>query len=282
MTSLANDADGVGVVVLGHSITKVLSSTRRIVIYLPRAVSEYTLCHVRAAGWELQPIDDTQSGIIDHGVGAFHPEKYLKLWSWTLDASPTHLTSIVYLAPNTVVRQTFDELFDLPFVFGAALNAHTDFRGFTIGFNSGVMVFRPNSTAFSDMLSKVWKAPVDDEEGFLNLYYGQQVVRLPHVYNGNLAIKARSRAYWDAIWEETKIVQYTVASPFDRRPVCRKVLYGPNPCTLEGIWDSERHKEYIARASGEMGGYYGPEIELWRNLYNETMLPGVSTQCKLP
>ena len=277
-----NDADGVGLVVLGHSIAKVRSSTRRIVIYLPRAISEYTLCRVQAAGWELLPVDDTQSKIVNHNVGAFHPKKYLKLWSWTLDASPTHLTSIVYLAPNTVVRQNFDELFDLPFVFGAALDTHADFRGITIEFNSGVMAFRPNSTVFSDMLSKVLKAPVDNEQDFLNLYYGQQVARLPHVYNGNLAIKARSRVYWDGIWDGMRVIQYTVVSPFNRQPVCQEVSSGPNPCTLEGIWSSERHKEHMERASGEMGGYYRREIELWRNLYNEAILSVISSQCKLP
>ena len=281
MTSLTNDTDGVGVVVLGHSIKKAHSSARRIVIYLRRAVSEYTLCRVQAAGWELQPIDDTHSNTVDHGAGTFHPERYLKLWLWTLDASPTHLTSIVYLAPNTVVRQNFDELFDLPFVLGAALDAYTDYRGFTIGFNSGVMALRSNSTVFFDMLPKVWEAPMDDEQGFLNLYFGQQVLRLPHVYNGNLAIKARSRTYWDAIWDEMRIVQYTVTSPFDREPVCRKMLGGRIPCTLEDIWSSKRHEDYLSRVSGEVGGYYKDEIELWRGFYNEAMLSIIFTQCKL-
>lgn len=277
MTSLANDADGVGVVVLGHSIAKVHSSTRRIVIYLPRAVSGYTLCHVQAAGWELLPVHDTQSTPVGHNA-----ERYLKLWSWALDKPPAQLTSVVYLAPNTIVTQNFDELFDLPFVFGAALDAHTDFRGFTLEFNSGVMALRPNSTVFFDMISKVRKAPVDDEEGFLNLYYGQQAFRLPHVYNGNLAIKARSRIYWDAIRDGIRILHYTVTSPFDRQPACRKVRSGPNPCTLEGIWNPERHRDHMERTIREMGGYYRPEVELWRSLYNEAMLSVVSTRCKLP
>ena len=282
MTSLANDADGVGLVVLGHSIAKVRPSARRIVIYLPHVVSEYTLCRVQAAGWEPLPVDDTRFKITDHGVGRFHPEKYLKLWSWTLDAPPTNLTSVVYLAPNTVVRWNFDELFNLPFVFGAALDTHTDFRGFTVEFNSGVMALRPNSTVFSDMLSKVWKASLDDEDGFLNLYYGQQVFRLPHMYNGNLAIKARSRAYWDAIWDGMKVLQYTATSPFDRQPICRETWFGSNPCTPKGIWSSKKHKENMERASREMGGYYRREIELWQGFYNEAMLSVASTQCTLP
>ena len=268
-------------VVLGHSITKARSSVRRIAIYLPHVVSEYTLCLVRAAGWELQPIDDTLSNIFDHGEGSFRREKYLKLWSWTLDTSPTKLTSIVYLAPNTIVRQNFDELFDLPFVFGAAIDAHTDYRGFTVEFNSGVMAVRPDSAVFLDMLSKVREAPKNDEQGFLNLYYGQQVLRLPHVYNGNLAIKLISGAYWDAIWEEMRIVQYTVASPFDREPVCRW-LFRRVPCAPGQIWDVKRHERYISSAKEEMGGYYSPEIELWRGIYNEAMLSNVFKQCKLP
>jgi len=46
----------------------------------------------------------------------------------------------------------------------------------------------------------------DAEQGFLNLYYGQQAIRLPHVYNGNLAIKTKSRKYWDAIQDQMRIV----------------------------------------------------------------------------
>ena len=61
--SWVNDAYGVGAVVLGHSITKALSSTLRIAICLPRAFTEYTFYCVQAAGWELHPIDDTRTSL---------------------------------------------------------------------------------------------------------------------------------------------------------------------------------------------------------------------------
>ena len=57
--------------------------------------------------------------------------------------------------PITVVRRNFDELFDLPFVFGAVLDAYTGYRGFTIGFNFEMMPVRPSSTIIFDILWKV-------------------------------------------------------------------------------------------------------------------------------
>ena len=59
---------------------------------------------------------------------------------------------------------------------------------------------------------------MNDEQGFLDLYYGQQVLRLQHVYAEDLAIKVRSRTCWDAVWEEMRNVQYRIISPPNREP----------------------------------------------------------------
>ena len=123
------------------------------------------------------------------------------------------------LGPNTIVRQNTVELFDLPLVFGAVLDAYTDYPGFTIGFNSDMMTVRLNSTVTFDILWKARKASMDDEQGILNLYYGQQVLRFPHVYNETPAVKVRGGAYWDAVWEEMRNVQHTAILSPDREPL---------------------------------------------------------------
>ena len=50
-----------------------------------------------------------------------------------------------------------------------------------------------------------------DYRGFMNLHYGQKV-RLPQIYNKNLATKARSGTHWAAAHEETRIPEYTTIS----------------------------------------------------------------------
>ena len=95
------------------------------------------------------------------------------------------------------------------------LDVYTDCGRFMIWFNSSAMAVQPNSTVFFGPLSKVWKAPMHDEQEFSN-----QVLRLLHVCNGNLVTKARSRTYWDAVWEEMRIARDTVISSSDREPVC--------------------------------------------------------------
>ena len=42
--------------------------------------------------------------------------------------------------------------------FGAAPDAYTDYRGFTIGFNSGMMAVRPSSTVLFESGGRQWTA----------------------------------------------------------------------------------------------------------------------------
>ena len=196
-------------------------------------------------------------------------DQYTKLRIWTLDQEPVGLKSIVYLDADTLVRQNFDELFDIPFVFAASSDVYLDNRGFSIGFNAGVLAIKPDSKVFDDMLTKIYRDDYkhnEAEQGFLNLYYGQQVVRLPHVYNGNLAIKTKSRPYWDAIQDQMRIVHFTLTKPFEMAPKC-----GEEECTVEEIWDTRRHKEFVETAKEDRNGDYREEIEWWETMYDEMM-----------
>ena len=278
VTSLYTDAYGVAVSALGHSISKTSTNARKIVLYLPEKVSNYTLCRVKSAGWELFPAEYIPPP--DGGKDIFWRflDQYTKLRIWTLDRPPTSLKSIVYLDADTLVRRNFDELFDIPFVFSASPDVYLDNRGFSIGFNAGVLAIKPNSTVFDDMISKISSRDYkhnDAEQGFLNLYYGQQAIRLPHVYNGNLAIKTKSRQYWDAIQDQMRIVHFTLTKPFDIAPKCG------DSCTMQEIWDTERHKTYVETAKADRDGNFREEIEWWESVYDE-MLANVKTEnCSL-
>jgi inositol phosphorylceramide glucuronosyltransferase 1 len=56
--------------------------------------------------------------------------------------------------------------------------------------------------------------PGEAEQAFLNLYFGADVIRLPYVYNANLAIRERRPAIWYAVRDEIRIAHYTSRKPF--------------------------------------------------------------------
>lgn len=198
-------------------------------------------------------------------------DQYTKLRIWTLDREPNSLKSIVYLDADTLVKRNFDELFHIPFVFAASTDVYLDERGFSIGFNAGVLAIKPDSNVFDDMLTKIYRNDYkhnEAEQGFLNVYYGQQVVRLPHVYNGNLAIKTKSRTYWDAIQDQMRIVHFTLTKPFDMAPKCGD---GDGACAVEEFWDTKRQKDFMETAKVDRNGDFKEEIEWWEMVYDEMM-----------
>ena len=281
VTSLYTDSYGVAVSALGYTISKSSTSARKIAIYLPEKVSNYTLCRVKSAGWELFPVEYIPPP--DGGKGVFWRflDQYTKLRIWTLDRPPTSLKSIVYLDADTLVKRNFDELFDIPFVFSASPDVYLDNRGFSLGFNAGVLAIKPDSKVFSDMLTKIYRNDYkhnEAEQGFLNLYYGQQTIRLPHVYNSNLAIKSKSRQYWDAIQDQMRIVHFTLTKPFDVLPKCGGE---DGACTVEEIWDSKRHKDFVETAKVDRNGDFREEIEWWETVYDEMMANVKADNCSL-
>ena len=243
-------------------------------IYLPERISKTTLCHLTEVGWELYPVDLIEPP--DHGKGVWPAfiDQYTKLRVWTLDT--IGIKSAVYLDADTHVRRNFDELFELPFIFAASPDIYTDDRGFTLNFNAGVMVFKPDSNVFADMLSKVESAHFDRiaaEQSYLNLYYGSQVIRLPHVYNGNLAIKWRAGPYWNAIQEQLRVIHYTLVKPFNGSPECAE-----KTCTAKEVFGIEKHREFLKSAGEAWGGAYKDEIEEWGVAFEE-MMEAVGDKC---
>jgi hypothetical protein len=206
VTTLYNDAYAIGVSTLGHSLSKVNSTARKILMYIPDRLSTYTLCHVQAAGWELHPVAYVAPPNNGTGIYWKYVDQYTKLRLWTLDQ--IGIKSVVYLDGDTLVKRNFDELFALPFAFAASPDVYIWGKGFTVEFSVGVMALKTSTEVFEDMMAKVDAAQFDRgaaEQSYLNLYFGQQVLRIPHVYNGNLVIKVRGESFWDAIQEQMRM-----------------------------------------------------------------------------
>lgn len=252
---------------LGHSLTEVNTSARKIAIYFPGRISAYSLCHVKAAGWELFPVEYIPPPHNGEGLYWRFADQYTKLRIWTLDQ--IGIKSAVYLDADTLVRNNFDELFESPFEFGAVPDVFTDQRGFALGINAGVLAFKPDTRVFEDMLLKLEDAKfnlLDAEQSYLNLYFAQQMIRLPHIYNGNLAIKAISPEYWDAMRKNLRVMHFTLVKPFNADLSC-----GERNCSTTEIFDVQMHRDYLRKAKTHQGGLFKEEVAWWGTVYEDMM-----------
>ena len=144
-----------------------------------------------------------------------------------------------------------------------------DDPGFTAGFNVGILFFRHSTEIFGDIVSKLETTDFglkDAEQSFLNHYFGDQSVRLPYAYGGNVAIKERSPEMWKAMQSDMRIVHYTLVKPFDSKMKC------PNGvCDQAMVYDLKRQEAWLRRARAEWGGHFAPELTWWEESFNLTM-----------
>ncbi|KAJ7769138.1 glycosyltransferase family 8 protein [Mycena maculata] len=260
VSSLYSDGYAIAVAVVGHSARSANVTARLLLPYLGNKVSDKALCIVRTIGWEPYPVPRIPPP--DGGKGIFwrFVDQYTKLNVWTLDKMG--IDSAVYLDADTLVRRNFDELFDIPFNFAAVPDVYTG--GFSLSFNAGVLAYRPSSTVFEDMLQKLEVAEyplAEAEQAFLNLYFGGTCMRLPYIYNANLAIKGRSPVLWQRLADEMRIVHYTLVKPFLQDMRSTDTVLSPE--------DIEDAMEKAARIED---GFYREEMGWWREAYRRMML----------
>ncbi|KAI0650488.1 nucleotide-diphospho-sugar transferase, partial [Trametes meyenii] len=264
VTSMYNDAFAVPIATLGHSLNKVNSVARRIIFYLPSRVSPRALCIATMAGWEAFPVDRVDPPA-DGGVHQHFIDQFTKLKLWNFE--DLGIKALVYLDADTLVRRNFDELFALPFNFAAVPDVYIDDPGFTIGFNAGVMFVRPSGGAFRDLVSHIntanyshWEA----EQAYLNVFYGADTVRLPYVYNGNIAIKRRNPRLWEGLQDELRLIHFSLVKPFWRNVYDEIGLdYVHDTVKLRATdWDSAFREEILewGQSWTEVERKYGHEI----------------------
>lgn len=257
VTSLYTDAFAVTIATLGESLNKVNSTARRIVFYLPGRVSEQALCIASLSGFEPHPVPRVEPPAGGEGVMLHFVDQFTKLSIWGFDK--LGIKALVYIDADTLALRNFDELFALPFTFGAVGDVYTDHRGFTTNFNAGVLFVRPDSTTFRDLAAKVHTTPFhhwEAEQAFLNVFYGPQTVRLPYIYNGNLAIKPRNPAMWEGMQNEMRILHFSLLKPFWRK------VY--DEIGLDKMHENARNQ------SREWEGQFEYEIMLWDRYWRET------------
>lgn len=255
VSALYNDLFTIPAANLGYSLQTAGTSARRILFHIPGRLSARALCIVRAAGWELLAVEWIPPPHDGAGIGYRFGDQYTKLNLWTLDTR-LGVDHVVYLDADTLVRRNFDELFDVPFPFGAVPDVYGK-AGFKLNFNAGVLVLQPNHTTFESVRARIADArfpPDEAEQAFLNLYFGADAVRLPYVYNANLVIRERSPVLWEAMRDEIRIVHYTWPKPF------------PHDGGKD-IVDGVSLERAVDKARRYHGGAYAEAVDWWMDAY---------------
>jgi hypothetical protein len=252
VTAVYNDLYTLPAATLGHSIQAAGTSARRILFHVPGRLSARALCILRAAGWELQEVELILPPHDGAGIGHRFVDQYTKLRLWSLDVQ-----RVVYLDADMLVRRNFDELFELPFPFAAVPDVYGN-SGFKLQFNAGMLALHPSNTTFESLSARIADArynPREAEQSFLNVYFGADAVRLPYLYNANLAIRERSPALWDAMRDELRVVHYTVPKPF--------------PKDGTEIADGVRLERAIRKARRDRGGVHAEAVDWWVSAYDD-------------
>lgn len=267
VSSMYTDAFAFPVATLGHSLALTNTTARKILMYLPNKVSAEALCIARAGGWELKPVPFIQPPHGGAGTGYRFGDQYTKLNLWGLDQ--LGVKAAVYLDADTLVRRPFDELFALPFDFAAVPDVFVADRrgGFKLGFNAGVLFLRPSNATLWQMLDNLDRAvfpPFEAEQAFLNVFFAADAVRLPYVYNGNLAIKLRNPAMWTAIRDELRVVHYTSVKPFD---------------VFNGVQTRDSIRKVLKKRKGKKGGLFREEIGWWEDAWTELLTVPALHEC---
>ena len=218
MTTLYSDNYVPALLTLGQSLEDTRTSARRVLLYFPANVTERSVCQLRSVGWELHAIDRIAPPDDGKGIYFRFVDQYTKLQVWALDK--LGIAAVLYIDGDTLVRRNTDEIWSVLGTtnFAAVPDIFMGNLAFSLSFNAGVMLLRTSSAVFEDMISKINTIPYDHgyaEQGFLNVYYSANVMRLPYVYNSNLAIKRRSPKMWEAMKPDMAIVHYTLDKPFD-------------------------------------------------------------------
>ncbi|KLO13793.1 nucleotide-diphospho-sugar transferase [Schizopora paradoxa] len=261
VSSLYSDSYLPGILTLAQSLTTVNTGARYVLLYFPERISPRSACLAQEAGWELVPVERIAPPD-NRRLYYRYVDQYTKLRIWTLDTIGVKVG--VYLDGDTVVNRNVDELFTLPYTFAAVPDVYLPGPGFVMDINAGVLVFRPSTAVFEDMMQKVPSAKYnhgDSEQGFLRMYFARQVLRLPHIYNANMAIKYRALNAWHAIMDDLRIIHYTLVKPFPE----------DNPMIEDPVKSEALVRKTLNERKASKNGFWKSEMELWERHYNASV-----------
>ncbi|KAJ3532227.1 hypothetical protein NM688_g7455 [Phlebia brevispora] len=259
VTTLYSDSYAPAVATLGHSLQRANTTARMLVLYFPERISQAALCLATSSGFTPHPISRIPPPRNGAGMNPHFMDQFTKLTLWTLDT--LGIDALVYMDADMLVLRNFDEVFTLPYKFAAVPDVFLDSRGFVPEFNAGFLYLKPSTDVYNAMIEALPTArfpPEYAEQAFLNQFFSLSVVRLPYVYNGNLAYKKRSPKMWEGIHDELRVIHYTIAKPFVGRHF------------KELKWDDL--DKQVVHAAKRDGGVFREEMEKWGQMWDETRI----------
>lgn len=200
LTVVVNDEFIVPTLVLGHSL-RTFSCQKNMIAFISKDVSEGAVRALQSVGWETRLVEEMDCNWLDAKMGGNRNSGFFakplgkrirgthtrfKAWNYT------EFSKIIYLDADVMLMTNIDELFDIPNDFAATPCA----RPTTIDpcFNAGLMVFRPDSNHYEQIMKTWFKTAEEDicihDQDLLTIYFvdaGNWKV-LPYAYNVRISL----------------------------------------------------------------------------------------------
>jgi len=208
-TLITDDRYLLGAMVTVRSILHTKPMATKVICLVTNNVTSGAQRVLRAAGCTLRLVDPIAAPDVNRS--GRYAATYTKLHVWDL----THYKLVVYVdADVLVLRNTDDVLFRQRLPSPRHVAASRDCCDL---WNPGVMVLRPDSGVYTDMLHKMQTMPSWDggDGGFLNQYFGNRVQYLPFRYAADqIALSVpRNRRAWQL--EDLVVIHFTGPKPWD-------------------------------------------------------------------
>ena len=195
LSVVVNDEFIVPALVLGHSI-RTFSCHKNMIVFISEDVSEGAVKALQSIGWETQLVEEMDcnwldlklggnrnSGLFGRPLGHRIKGTHTRFHAWKY----TELSKIIYLDADYMMMTNIDELFDIPDDFAAVPCARPGVLDTC--FNAGLMVFRPDSNYYQDIM-KLWKETTKKDtcphdQALLSMYFmaAGNWKALPYAYN---------------------------------------------------------------------------------------------------
>jgi len=200
--------------VLGYSLMKHNINARRIMMVTKETNTVGIIDRLEFAGWTTKLVHVIPQPGKPSPTMRFR-QMFTKLHIWEL----TECDVAVFLDVDTLVLKNFNELFTiLPNELQFAATPDIFYDNYVFNINAGVFVCKPNVELFQTLLDNSIKNQdkYDQnmvEQGFFNYYFKLSTLRLPFIYNANLAIWKFNNLDWKAFEDQIKIIHYTLEKP---------------------------------------------------------------------
>ena len=195
LTALVNDEFVVPALVLGHSI-RTFSCHKGMIAFIAKSVSEDSRKSLQNVGWETRLVEEMDCNWLDVKMGGNRNRGFFgrplgyrirgthtRFHAWNY----TEFSKIIYVDADYMLMTNIDELFEISEDFAAATCSRPGVLDPC--FNAGLLVFRPDSAYYQEIMKLWWKTTEKDtcpnDQVLLWHYYADtgNWKALPYTYN---------------------------------------------------------------------------------------------------